>query len=200
MRLPSDIPMDSSYHQYCLNCWHEAVERVQKDGKTYYSCKECHKTQDRSLVVDPAITAWLDDSRVYWHESAGVFVCNTEGQVLLFKRTIFPFSMTVPSGHVDSGEDPLTAARRELAEETNINVDNIELRELATEAIHGDSCRRGSDDHVWHAFVATVPTQNVQIKEEGIDPVWLTVSDALQQELTVPVRFMLERFGHELSR
>ena len=199
MKLPLSISIGKVYHQYCLSCWHETVERVINEGKTLYHCQNCDATKERSLVIDPAIKSWVDDNRLYWHESAGVFVRNPKNQILLFKRTIFPFSMTVPSGHVDQGEEPLEAARRELGEETSLATKGLKLREFAQQPIHGDSCRRGCDDHIWHAFVADVPDQPVAITEEGLDPVWLSINKALEQDLTVPVRYMLERFAYELT-
>jgi hypothetical protein len=36
-----DWKNDGKYHQYCMLCYAETVERVYKDGKTYYFCKTC---------------------------------------------------------------------------------------------------------------------------------------------------------------
>ncbi|MBE1469148.1 NUDIX domain-containing protein [Kibdelosporangium phytohabitans] len=47
----------------------------------------------------------------YWHESAGVSVCDPGGRFLFFERTVFPVSaLTVAAGHVGSGESPEQAA------------------------------------------------------------------------------------------
>ena len=50
--------------------------------------------------------------------SAGGVVLNREGMVLVVNNR--GRSWSLPKGHVDPGEDPLTAARREITEETGI--------------------------------------------------------------------------------
>lgn len=198
MKLNFSRKEDGKYHQYCLSCHAEKVERTYEEGKTYYLCNECGKTHDRSIVIDPAVKWWIDEEGEYWHESAGVFVRNKEKQFLFFERTIFPFSYTVPAGHVDYGEDPLQSALRELEEEIDIKAKS--LVEIATEDIVGDSCRRGSDAHRWHAFLYELDdVPKVKIKEEGIKPSWLSVEQVLEKELTFSVRYILIKYKNELS-
>jgi 8-oxo-dGTP pyrophosphatase MutT (NUDIX family) len=56
-----------------------------------------------------------------------VFVRNRAGRFLFFDRRAFPVSaLAVPAGHVDAGESPERAARRELHEETGWNAPRIE--------------------------------------------------------------------------
>ena len=198
MKLNFDWKDDGEYHQYCISCHAEKVERTYKVGKTYYLCSECGKANERSIVIDPDVKWWLDEDGEYWHESSGVFVRNNRKQFLFFERTIFPFSYTVPAGHVDAGEEPLQSAVRELKEEVGIKAKS--LVEIATEDIIGDSCRRGSDAHKWHAFLYELDgTPKIRIKEEGIKPSWLSIKEALVKELTFPVRYILERYKDELS-
>jgi putative (di)nucleoside polyphosphate hydrolase len=61
--------------------------------------------------------------------NAGIALFNRSGQVLLARRiesdgseTIAPgFEWQMPQGGIDDGEEPLTAARRELREETGVS-------------------------------------------------------------------------------
>ncbi len=58
----------------------------------------------------------------------GIVLLNDAGRVLIGRRASAPghddvdddFSWQLPQGGIDSGEEPLEAARRELFEETNI--------------------------------------------------------------------------------
>lgn len=199
MKLPFDYPKQG-YHQYCLNCFDEAVSVVHKNKKTYYHCSSCGQTNERSLVIDPKITSWLDDDREYWHESAGVFIKNPAKEVLFFQRTTYPFSLTVPAGHVDVGEKPARAAQREVQEEVGLVIDAKQLHHVATNNLTNDPCRRGADSHVWHAYVVQLPEHtNISVQEEGEDAVWLMPDEALKRDLTSPVRYHLERYAHELA-
>lgn len=153
-------------------------------------------------MLDPRVVWWVGADGEYWHESAGVFVLNRTGRLLLFERTIYPFALTVPSGHVDTGEEPAAAAGRELKEEVGLTAETLTaVTAVTAEDIVGDSCRRGSDAHRWHAFACRVDAVEgeVEVLEEGRRPVWLTVGEALQADLVPPVRHMLSRYGSRLA-
>jgi len=189
---------DGGYHQYCVGCHAEAVSREYDDaGRTFYRCNRCGRRHERSIVIDPRVRWWVGADGEYWHESAGVFVLDAAGRLLVFQRTVYPFALTVPSGHVDAGEDPAAAARRELTEEVGLTCDF--LLPLATEDIIGDSCRRGSDAHRWHAFATRTDAVGIEVVEEGHRPRWLTSAEALSANVVVPVRHMLSRHGSRLA-
>ena len=68
-----------------------------------------------------------------WHKAAWVWIYNTKGEVLLQKRSKIKDShpglwdISV-AGHVDSGEEPLDAAKREVEEEIGITVKSEDLK------------------------------------------------------------------------
>jgi 8-oxo-dGTP pyrophosphatase MutT (NUDIX family) len=200
MKLNFEWSNDGKYHQYCACCYAETVDRVYEGGKTYYFCSTCKKRHERSIVIDPAIKWWVAGDGEYCHESEGVFIRNPEGKFLFFERLIFPFALTVPSGHVDTNEDALTAAYRETEEEIGLKVDK--LVDIATEDIVGDSCRRGADVHRWHAYLLLLNDKidvDVKEKDEGQKPVWLTLDEALQKELIYPVQYIINKHRNALT-
>ena len=200
MKLNFEWKNDGKYHQYCAHCHAETVDRVYEDGKTFYFCSTCKQRHERSIVIDPVIKWWVADDGEYWHESEGVFIRNSEGKFLFFERLIFPFALTVPSGHVDTGEDALTAARRETEEEVGYKADKFV--DVATEDIVGDSCRRGADAHRWHAYLLPLK-KNIDVKvteeDEGQKPTWLTLEEALQKDLTYPVKYIINKYQDVLT-
>ncbi|MET0779741.1 MAG: NUDIX domain-containing protein, partial [Candidatus Saccharimonadales bacterium] len=153
MKIDFNWSDDGQVHTYCIVCHGETVDRRRVEGKTQYYCGNCRKMYDRWIKIDPGINWWIDDDGEYWHESSGVFVRNAKNEFLFFQRDVFPFSLTVPAGHVDKGETPYVAANRELEEEVGLRG---KLYHIADEAIAGDSCSRGSDAHVWHAFLLKI--------------------------------------------
>jgi len=118
----------------------------------------------------------------------------------------------VPSSHVDAREDgsaerPEVAAARELAEEIRIRDVSItagQILPVATDDIVGDSCRLGSDAHQWHSFLVVLDTQiepeDVTVIAEGYRPELLTLEKALTENLTFPVRYVIERHADSLTR
>jgi 8-oxo-dGTP pyrophosphatase MutT (NUDIX family) len=197
VRLDFDWSDDGQVHQYCFECRAEAVERVRIRGLTHYDCRACGRRNDRSVVIDPAVRWWLDQDGEYWHESAGIFVRDPTGRFLFFQRTIFPFVLTIPAGHIDLGEDAGAAAQRELAEETGIGASIPRL--IGVDDIRDDSCRRGADAHRWHAHVTdAIGSERVRLNDEGRAPVWLAATEALRRDLAPPVRYVLRKYEQQL--
>jgi 8-oxo-dGTP pyrophosphatase MutT (NUDIX family) len=196
VKLDLEPPEDGRYHQYCWGCRAEAVETLEPvDGRIGFRCAACGGTFPRTLAIGPDMRWWVDTAGEYWHESAGVFVHRADGRYLFFERTFFPLEWTVPAGHVDVGEDPRIAAARELVEEVGLSADPHELVPLGVDDIAGDSCWRGSDAHRWHPFRLEVPAATeVQVLQEGRRPTWLPLGTALEKKLTVPVRYVIERY------
>lgn len=203
MRLALSWRAHSTYQQYCLDC----LVRVKKDTTEFFTCARGHRNKSR-LVIDPKMVWWIADDGEYWHESAGVFVRDRAGRFLFIERTVHPVGQfTVPAGHVDTGESAERAARRELREETGLRawrwpMRTRRLRHIASEDIIGDSCRRGSDAHRWHAYLL-LPDHNspkVRLSGEGRNPQWLTLAEARTKALTRPVRHMIDLYGDALER
>ncbi|MDG4768011.1 NUDIX domain-containing protein [Solwaraspora sp. WMMD406] len=76
---------------------------------------------------------------------AGVILVDPAGRLLLQLRdgntSVDPYRWCLPGGNVDPGEDPLTAAHRELIEETGLKVQELRLfwRGLAPSAKFPDA-------------------------------------------------------------
>lgn len=196
MILPESILLDREA-QYCLKCFSGPVQRLKRKNRTYYQCNSCKTISPRSLVIDNKIRWEVDAKRKYWHYSVGVIVRDGQGQILTFLRQLFPFAYTIPSGHINSGEEPLAAAERELFEETGLS-NHLDL--IASFDLSGDSCRRGSDDHHWHLYACTFSkTPEVVISDEAEKIEWLSVKEIQQKDnKTFPLDYIIRTFKDKL--
>ena len=97
-----------------------------------------------------------------------------------------------PKGHVEPGEDDVTAAHRELQEETGITRADI-LDGFSREMVYVFRGRRGNlIKKTVVFFVAKTDMTDVTISHEHVGFAWLTADDALAR-LTYPnARALLE--------
>jgi len=85
-------------------------------------------------------------------ESAGGVVLNEKGDVLVVNQN--GNSWSLPKGHLDPGEDALTAAKREIHEESGIN-DLVFLKKLGSYERSRISFLKGGSD--------TSPTKRITL-------------------------------------
>ena len=199
MRIPDNISLKKD-GQYCINCFSTKVKRIFKNNLTFYHCNSCGKTLERSLVIDNRIVWWVDRAtKEYWHESVGIFVFNSKNKALFFKRTIYPFALTIPAGHLDVGENAQTAIKRELTEESGIVLGKDQIQLFSEEDVVGDKCRRGADNHKWHLYISKInKINNITINDEGVEPVWYFIEEALKYDLVYPVEFFIKKYGNKI--
>lgn len=199
MKIPESIDAKSQA-QYCLACWSKNISRVFKDSRFYFQCIDCGQLSERRLSVDQAINYWLDDERNFWHESVGVVVVY-DNKILTQLRQIYPFAYALPAGHLDKGEEPMTAATRELWEETGIVTEALELIRGDFD-MTGDSCSGGSDHHRWHLYrLKLEKLPELKISEEASKFEWMSLDDLRQcDNATYPLKFFVETIGEELLK
>ncbi|MCL4391956.1 NUDIX hydrolase [Patescibacteria group bacterium] len=200
MKIDFPLPTDGKRHEYCSSCHSENFSRVFEGEKTFYRCHDCGDKSPRRIVIDPQIVWWIDDqTKEYWHESVGIFIFNEEGKALFFLRVLYPFASTIPAGHLDVGETVDAAVKREVREETGLELSAVKL--FSEEDIVGDRCGRGADVHKWHLYTAHVKGNTpVRINDEGGKPVWLSLDEALKKDLVYVVRYFIEKYGQKLMQ
>lgn len=84
------------------------------------------------------------------HSSVGAIIKNAKGEILLIDRATFPFGWACPAGHIDEGETPEKALRREAKEETGLMIKDYRL--LFHEFVPWNECFYGETGHDWHVF------------------------------------------------
>lgn len=117
--------------------------------------------------------------------TADVVVVREDGHVLLVRRGAEPFegAWALPGGHLDSGETPLDAAVRELAEETGVRVEPADLREVG---VWKDEGRDPRGRYVTTVYAVDVPAGTAaQAADDAASLVWLPTGTALD----VPLAF-----------
>ncbi len=122
--------------------------------------------------------------------AAGAVVQDDVGRVLLVLRAHDPEAgcWTIPGGHVDPGESLEECARREVREETGLDV--VIGRELGTVDIpHGAGTIEA------HDFAATLVGGALVAGDDAADAGWFTFDQMKQMPLTTDLLDALTSYG-----
>jgi len=117
-------------------------------------CPRCRKELrgDESRLECPAcgFVAYASST-----QTAGALV-ERGGRVLLVRRAVEPFKgrWDIPGGFLDEGEHPLEGLRRELREETGLEVEPVEFLGVWLDRYGGDSTAEATLNLYWTARVA----------------------------------------------
>lgn len=118
------------------------------------------------------------------HFSVGALI-ERDGKYLLVDRAVPPLGFAGLAGHVDEGEEPLGAAKREVEEESGLKVKKCQL--LFEEELDWNWCARGINTHYWYLYACQTSgeikrnkreTKSIgwylpaQIKHLKLEPVW----------------------------
>ncbi|QWK21082.1 NUDIX domain-containing protein [Thermus antranikianii] len=120
------------------------------------------------------------------HKPAVAIVAVRDGRMLFVRQhrpAVGLAPLEIPAGLIEPGEDPLEAARRELAEETGLAGDLTPLFSYYVSP--------GFTDEKTHVFLASNlrETQALPDEEEEIEVVWLEPERALEMHQKGEVEF-----------
>jgi 8-oxo-dGTP diphosphatase len=89
--------------------------------------------------------------------TAGALVEDGEGRVLLARRAHEPFKgrWDIPGGFLEEGEHPLDGLRRELREETSLEVEPLEFLGAWMDRYGGDSTAEATLNLYWTARIVS---------------------------------------------
>ena len=109
------------------------------------------------------------------HVSVGAILVNEKGQVLMMDRAKFPFGWACPAGHMDEeDESPALAVKREVNEESGINISKYPVFEVFSEYVEWNMCDRKFPGHYWHVFLVQVKgDEYVPAKSEVKEMKWV---------------------------
>lgn len=136
----------------------------------------------------------------WFHATVHIWLFTADKKILLQKRAltkkVFPGLWDISvAGHIGTGEDILTSAKREVFEEIGLELDEKEFIKIGTR-VHQVSHKNGiQDNEHHHVFIAElkVPVDELKIQEEEVAAVKLFDLDILKNTKNLE-NVLLSRF------
>ena len=118
----------------------------------------------------------------YPEVTVGVLVFNQEGKVFLMISPKWQGKYSLPGGHIEYGETMEEAAKREIKEETGLDIFDIQFL-MVQECIFSEEFYK-KKHFVFLDYIAKAKDTNVILDgREGTEYVWATVDEALKINL-----------------
>lgn len=123
-----------------------------------------------------------------WHASAHIWIYNSNGEVLLQKRSAakdtFPGMWDISvAGHIDAGETPVQGALREMREEIGVSISEDDLEYYTTIHMEYPYAARGwiNREHCYvYLMKMDIDPSTLHLQEEEVDDVRFFSLDAFK--------------------
>jgi len=121
-------------------------------------------------------------SQRYPEATVGALVVNPKGEVLIVRSSKWADKHTVPGGHIELGESGEDAIRREVKEETGLDVEVLKLL-LVQQAIYPKYyCKH--EHFVFMDYLCRTPDTRVKLDERELQHyLWIHPCRALELDL-----------------
>jgi phosphoglycolate phosphatase len=122
--------------------------------------------------------------------TVGGLISNAAGEVLMVRTHKWSDLWGIPGGKIKWGEPSEDALRREIKEETNLDIENIEFI-LVQDCIHSKEFYRDAHFILLNYTCHCAGEPHVRLNDEAREFRWVAVEDALRMEINQPTRNLL---------
>ena len=128
----------------------------------------------------------------YPEPTVGALIFNPEGKLLLVKSHKWRGKYVIPGGHIELGETIETALRREIKEETNLDIYDIEFLIMQEFIFDETFWQKGHFIFIDH--VCKTNSDDVKLNDEAESHVWVSVDEALKLLIDPYTRIAIETY------
>jgi ADP-ribose pyrophosphatase YjhB (NUDIX family) len=123
--------------------------------------------------------------------TVGALIFNAPGQALMIRTRKWSHLWGIPGGKIKFGERSVEALRREIKEETGLDIEEIKFV-FVQDCIHSKEFYRDAHFVLLNYTCRCAGEPRVQLNDEAQEFRWLSIDDALAMELNQPTRILIE--------
>lgn len=123
--------------------------------------------------------------------TVGALIFDQENRVLMIRTQKWSHLWGIPGGKIKSGESSIGALRREIKEETNLEITDIEFV-LVQDCIHSKEFYRDAHFVLLNYTCWCEGQPTVKLNEEAQEFRWTGIDEALTMKLNQPTRALID--------
>lgn len=124
--------------------------------------------------------------------TAGALIFNQEGKLFLMKSHKWRDKYVIPGGHVELGEKIEDALRREIKEETGLDIDDIEF--ICFQEFIFDDAFWKKKHFLFLDYACKTNSKEVKLNSEGQEYIWVSLEEALKLPIEPFTRRLIEEY------
>jgi ADP-ribose pyrophosphatase YjhB (NUDIX family) len=129
--------------------------------------------------------------------TVGVLIFNPENQVLMLRTAKWSRKWGIPGGKIRLGEPMEEAARREIIEEVNLELEDVRF-EMVQDCVNPAEFFKKAH-FILLNFTARAHAGEVKLNDEAQEWKWVSLEDALRMDLNRPTRKLIEHYLERTS-
>lgn len=134
----------------------------------------------------------------YPEPTVGALISNPEGKFLLLKSHKWLGKYVIPGGHIELGETMEQALIREIKEETNLDIYDIEF--IIFQEFIFDETFWQKGHYIFFDYACKTDSIDVKLNDEAEEYVWVTIEQGLALPLDPYTKVVIETYFHRLDR
>ncbi|PYL00359.1 MAG: NUDIX hydrolase [Verrucomicrobia bacterium] len=123
--------------------------------------------------------------------TVGALIFDAAGKALMVRTQKWSHLWGIPGGKIKAGESSCEALRREIKEETDLDIDEITFV-LVQDCIHSKEFYRDAHFVLLNYTCRCVGQPRVRLNDEAQEFRWIAMDRALTMELNQPTRILIE--------
>jgi len=127
------------------------------------------------------------------HKSVGAIIRSGDGKYFLIERNTQPFGFAGIAGHIDPGEIPEQALKREIKEESGFNL--LEYKLVVQKFIAWNWCNKGVTGHDWYLFECRISGKITPAPREVKSSGWYSLAEIQNLRLEPVWEYWFKELG-----
>jgi nucleoside triphosphatase len=133
----------------------------------------------------------------YPEPTVGALIFNPEGKLFAMRSHKWRDMYVIPGGHIELGERMEEALRREILEETGLEIYDVQF--LAFQEFVYDEAFWKRRHFIFFDYVCRTDSREVTLNDEAQEYVWVTVEEVLELPIEPYTRTAIETYLEKVS-